>query len=276
MIRILLALLLALSPAAAQQTSGPYPSSVGTASPGQIPGTTTNDNAAAGKVGQYVIATTTGTAAQQATSTITVTIASPAVVTWGTTVPYLADPNGIATCAGVYFTTTGALPTGITASTNYFVIGSSISGNTFQIATSCDNAIAGTAINTSGTQSGTHTAFPGATLTSAVSINLAGMALTAGDWDVLETAGFFSNTTTSVTLMAASTNTTTATLIGKVGTRTQYSTAAMVPGVANNIISTGPGRYSLSATTTIYCVASSSFTISTMDAWGGCQARRVR
>jgi hypothetical protein len=56
------------------------------------------------------------------------------------------------------FATTGALPTGITAGTEYYVVGSSITTNTFQIATSVANAKAGTSVNTSATQSGTQTA----------------------------------------------------------------------------------------------------------------------
>ena len=52
----------------------------------------------------------------------------------------------------VSFTTTGTLPTGITASTNYYVINRT--STTFQIATTSG----GTAINFGGTQTGTHTA----------------------------------------------------------------------------------------------------------------------
>jgi phage-related tail fiber protein len=76
-------------------------------------------------------------------ATVTITIASPGVVTWTGHVLQNGDP--------VKFTTTGALPTGITAGTTYYVINRAT--NTFQIAT----APGGTAINTSGTQSGVHT-----------------------------------------------------------------------------------------------------------------------
>lgn len=81
-------------------------------------------------------------------ATITVTIASPAVVTW------TAHPLHEG-CA-IIFSTTGALPTGITAGTIYYV-GKGTTDNTFNIATSFANAVAGTFVNTSGTQSGTHT-----------------------------------------------------------------------------------------------------------------------
>jgi len=82
------------------------------------------------------------------TATITVTIATPAVVSW--------TGHGLPEGAPVVFTTTGALPTGITAGTTYFV-GRSPGANSFNISTSVANAAAGTFVATSGTQSGTHT-----------------------------------------------------------------------------------------------------------------------
>lgn len=83
----------------------------------------------------------------------TVTIASPGVVS--------AEQHGFATGDKIILTTTGALPTGLSADTYYFVItGSysdgSIDPDTFKLATSLANAEAGTAIDTSGTQSGLH------------------------------------------------------------------------------------------------------------------------
>ena len=57
-------------------------------------------------------------------------------------------PNG----STLKFATTGALPTGLTAGTTYYVINAAT--NTFQLSAT----LSGTAINTSGSQSGTHTA----------------------------------------------------------------------------------------------------------------------
>ena len=81
-------------------------------------------------------------------ATITVTIATPAVVTWTT--------HGLSEGDAVVFTTTGALPTGITAGTIYYV-GRSPAASTFNISTTVVNAAAGTFVATSGTQSGVHT-----------------------------------------------------------------------------------------------------------------------
>ena len=77
----------------------------------------------------------------------TVTIATPGVVT--------LSSHGLITGDEVELTTTGALPTGLSANTNYWVV--KVDANTFNLATSLANAFAGTKIATSGSQSGTHT-----------------------------------------------------------------------------------------------------------------------
>lgn len=55
----------------------------------------------------------------------------------------------------VQFSSSGSLPTGITGSTNYYII--YVDANTVQIASSFANAIAGTQIDITGAGSGTHT-----------------------------------------------------------------------------------------------------------------------
>jgi len=77
--------------------------------------------------------------------TFTVTIASPAVFT--------LTSHGLIDGDSVYFTTTGALPTGLTANTIYYVISAGLGANTFQVSAT----VGGSAINTSVSQSGTHT-----------------------------------------------------------------------------------------------------------------------
>lgn len=78
-------------------------------------------------------------------ATVTMTIATPGVVTW--------TGHGLSDGAMVLLTTTGALPTGLTPGGVYFVVGSAT--NTFQLAATSGGA----AIATSGSQSGVHTAF---------------------------------------------------------------------------------------------------------------------
>jgi hypothetical protein len=74
-------------------------------------------------------------------TTITITIASPAVVTWP------GEPISINT--PVVFSTSNALPTGITAGVTYFVR-STVSPNSFTVSAT----LGGTPVNTTGTQAG--------------------------------------------------------------------------------------------------------------------------
>jgi hypothetical protein len=79
--------------------------------------------------------------------TFTVTIASPAVFT--------RNSHGLSAGAEVLFRTTGALPTGLTVDTPYYVIAAGLTANAFEVSATPG----GVAVNTSGTQSGTHTAY---------------------------------------------------------------------------------------------------------------------
>lgn len=86
-------------------------------------------------------------AAVMPSQTFTVTIASPAVFT--------ASSHGYVAGDQVSFTTTGGLPSGIAVNTAYFVIGAGLATNTFEISAT----LGGAAINTTGSQSGTHTTY---------------------------------------------------------------------------------------------------------------------
>lgn len=93
---------------------------------------------------QVISTTKTEDGTDGSADTITVTIASPAVVT-------LTNHDLVAR-QPITFTTTGALPTGITADTTYYVITTGLTANTFQFSAT----VGGSAVNTSGSQSGTH------------------------------------------------------------------------------------------------------------------------
>ncbi|KRE07455.1 hypothetical protein ASE63_22410 [Bosea sp. Root381] len=90
------------------------------------------------------ISTESPAAEPDKTSTVTISIASPGVVTW--------NAHGLQNGDQVVLTTSGALPTGMTAGTTYYVVNQAT--NTFQLATTPG----GSAVTTTGTQSGTHTA----------------------------------------------------------------------------------------------------------------------
>lgn len=81
---------------------------------------------------------------QTAGATVTMTIASPCVVSW--------TAHGMPNGSTLTLSTTGALPTGLAVGTTYYVVNAA--ANTFNLAAT----LGGTAINTSGSQSGAHTA----------------------------------------------------------------------------------------------------------------------
>ena len=87
-----------------------------------------------------------------AAAAVTVSIATPAVVTWAA--------HGLPANAPVVFTTTGALPTGLVAGTTYYVSATGLVAGSFQVSATPGGA----SINTTGTQSGTHTCTPSANI----------------------------------------------------------------------------------------------------------------
>lgn len=78
-------------------------------------------------------------------ATVTISNASPGVVTW--------TAHGLVANTQVYFTTSGGLPAPLVAGTIYYVVGSSIAANTFTVSATANGA----AINTTTAGSGTHT-----------------------------------------------------------------------------------------------------------------------
>lgn len=89
----------------------------------------------------------------------TVTTASAATFTAATTDICTITAHGYYTGLKVAATTSGTLPAGLSA-TNYYVI--RIDANTFYLATSAANAIAGTRVDITDTGTGTHTLTPAA------------------------------------------------------------------------------------------------------------------
>lgn len=217
-------------------------------------------------VGDYQ---TTGTCPPPATTaTVTITIAVPGVITW--------TGHGITGACAVVFTTSGALPTGITASTTYFVVPSSITTNTFQIATTVANALAGTSITTTGTQSGTQTGTGGAPLTTTSAADITGLSLSQGLWECRAKVGRTLGASTSVTKQIGyiSPTTATAATIGTTGS-TVLSTAANVMGAGGTDSTIGPDRVSLTSTTNRFLGAQDTFTVSTAVAYGTLTCDRI-
>lgn len=94
-------------------------------------------------------ATSAGVIYSDNAATVTITNASPAVITW--------TAHGLVAGQAVVFMTTGTLPTGITSGTTYYVISAGLSTNAFEISAT----VGGAAINTSSAGSGTHTGHAG-------------------------------------------------------------------------------------------------------------------
>lgn len=97
-------------------------------------------------VGNSIRSGTRGLTLSRSTQTVTMTIASPCVVT-------TSSSHGFTAGTRIVFSTSGALPTGITAGTVYYIIATGLTTTTFQFSAT-EN---GSAVNTSGSQSGTHT-----------------------------------------------------------------------------------------------------------------------
>ncbi|UEM08245.1 hypothetical protein J4G43_025830 [Bradyrhizobium barranii subsp. barranii] len=106
---------------------------------------------------------------------VTITIGSPGVVTW--------NSHGMPDGTAVVFNTSGALPTGLTAGTTYYTINGAT--NSLQVAAT----VGGAPINTSGSQSGVHTA-------TATSPNYFNVAATVGG-AAINTSGSQSGTHTA-------------------------------------------------------------------------------
>jgi hypothetical protein len=128
-----------------------------------------------------------GVTNQLTLSTAIISIASPAVISTVSTV-------NVSVGQTVFFTTTGSLPTGIVAGTIYYVSNIVTPGTSFNISA----APGGASINTSGSQSGTHTA--NADLTS-ISLTTTGRPICVGLGPISGTSGYI-----GISLLSGSTN----------------------------------------------------------------------
>jgi hypothetical protein len=126
---------------------------------------------AAGDIGEIIQSFFTGVV--QTAVSVTFTNASPTVVTWTS-----HDLNGI---VPVQFAASGSMPTGVSSLTRYWAV--PINANTFHIATTFANAVAGTYVNTTSTGSGVE-GFQDINLASGSFVSVAAINLTPGIWAV--------------------------------------------------------------------------------------------
>jgi hypothetical protein len=169
------------------------------------------------------------------------------------------------------------LPTGITSGTTYYVVPSSVTANTFQIATTVANALAGTSITTTGTQSGTQTGTGGVALATTTAATITGLSLTAGDWDCRGVSSHVLGASTSVTVLETSISSAATTQAAQGLSSTNFhQDAATVIGALGQDLFTGPFRISLAATTNEFLVETDTFTVSTNVGFGSLTCRRAR
>ena len=147
-----------------------------------VVGNVSGSPAPAGIIGEVIEGTTTG-----ADDTCTISIASPAVITVGA-------GHGSLGIFPVVFFTTGALPTGLSSNTLYWA--TYINATTFHVSTTIANAVAGTYIPTSGTQSGTQSAVLNAPVTGS-NQDVAAIILTPGQWGIWGGLSWISSSGTS-------------------------------------------------------------------------------
>lgn len=203
------------------------------------------------------------------TATVTITIAAPGVFT--------DTAHGFTGACPVVFTNSGGgLPTGITSGTTYWVTPSSITTNTYSVATTVANALAGTSVTTTGTSTGTQTRTGGSPLTSTTAANVTGLSLSQGEWDCRGKVARVLGASTSVTKTVGSISATSATATAQGGnSNTTLSTAANVMGAGGTDSTIALDREGLTSTTNVFLVAQDTFSVSTNVAFGNLTCRRV-
>ena len=238
-----------------------------------IAGTTTNDNAQAGSVGEYEACTMTQVAATGTTFTMATT-----------NVCSLTSAAGLNNLQAVTVSTSSALPTGLSATTNYYISNLNVSALTCNLSTTLANAIAGTVITTTGNGTGTQTLHGACSfVTSTDTYDICGLALTAGDWDVDAIvfpgeAASVSITTWEVWIAQAGGSavpTTAANILAQGLTGNQVATAST--STANNTWATsGTLRISLATAGYLALAGNATFTTGTVSPQALLRARRVR
>jgi hypothetical protein len=169
----------------------------------------------------------------------------------------------------------GALPTGLVAGTTYYIIGSTISGNTFQVADTMAHALAGTnAVNFTGSPSGSPLAWIGYLISNGNTVGAAGMTITAGDWDCNATATEQELTSLTVTEYLNGINTSVA--IGTMGSYADFRIASNVLGAANSSYVSPTVQENVSSSTTVYEVVKATFSGGTQNIGAFLRCRRMR
>lgn len=243
-----------------------------------IAGTTTNDSAQAGSIGEYLVTkmdTVSATGVADA-GTNGPPVASPVLCTLTAASPSFANLQSVFL--------TGTVFTGASANTNYFITNYNAAAGTFNLSSTLALAAAGTPdINNTVIGTGTLTYHQGSYAASTTAADVMGLALSAGDWDVEAAVFNVLVSTAQLTVMAAwlapaggSALPTTSALqfsegLFQTGTVT-YTTLGAMPVAPIN----GPIRVSLSAPGYVALAYKNTFGTAQVNPQGFIRARRVR
>jgi hypothetical protein len=238
----LIALLAVAGAVSAQQVTQPG------AQPGQIPAQSSATNAGSGFVGEYASAKSNGESIA-----VTVSHATPAVITM--TANTFASRCQVASgspnkCSlPIYFTGLGGAA-GLSNSATYWVDPATISGNTFSVATSAANALAGTDVATTNTDSGTGIASAYMATNATTQANAA-LSLSAGDWDCNAQESFVGVSSTAPTKLGGDISTST-TSMNVHDAISQQLGLTFTTGAQTNSLVLGYGEFLQGSQTIIY------------------------
>lgn len=242
-----------------------------------IKGTAAADAAQAGSVGEIFTVNCFMGAAAAAASNVSTPVASPGLVTWASHTFVLSSPAPANWSCPINFTTAGALPTGLTVGTTYYIIGSTWNSGaeTFQVSDTMAHALAGTnAINFTVSTSGQSGAYIGYLISTGNTVGTAGLSVTAGDWDCSATATSQELTSLTITEFLTAINTSVA--IGTVGTYANFQIASNVLGAANSSYVSPVVQENVSSSTTVYAVSKAAFSAGTQNMGAFLRCRRMR
>jgi hypothetical protein len=218
------------------------------------------------------------------TGTVTFTTATPTVVT--DTTYFGSGGVGNYACP-VTFTSTAQLPTGVASgATPYWIIPSTVANNTYQIATSIQNALANppVAVATTGAGAGTNTRNGGAAVVTNTAVNISAVGLTPGNWDCRATVARASNATASFTKLNAGltfSNSTVAVPSQGLDASTYFTTAANVTAATAIDSKIGPAVFtvpiaSAGVVSPLFLIVNDTFTVAWDSATGQIECRRMQ
>lgn len=166
----------------------------------------------------------------------------------------------------------------------YWGVGSTPSGNKAIIVTATGAQAKGTTTNDNAATgyvgeyvSSTLARASAISLTTLTGTNITSINLTAGDWDVSGAVTYIPAATTTISYLMQQASASSGAMTGSSEDRSNFPhTNGTLDTSEDPTIQIPIRRFSLSSTTTVYLVTYTKFGTSTLSAYGGIRARRVR